>query len=92
MRIQPKLKLATPVKLGNHPNQKTLAMFSKFRVSKRSAATENEETPGLVLVSTSRISQASKRFQLHPKLSLILVGPADTALEDPFMIKNVPAV
>ena len=37
-------------------------MFSKFRVSKRSAVSENEETPGLVLVSTSRISQNSKKY------------------------------
>ena len=72
-------KTGDPRKTRKPSQSKTLTMFSKFRVSKRNAATENEETPGLVLVSTSRISQTSKRCQSHLKLSLILVGPADTA-------------
>jgi hypothetical protein len=47
------------------PTQRSLKMFSKFRVSKRTSS-EDEESPGLVLVSTSRISEnGSKRSVLQ---------------------------
>ena len=66
-------------------------MFSKFRVSKRSHD-QSEEMPGLVLVSTSRVSETRER-RWHQKpnfangVDLIVI-----VSEDLSTIKNAPLV